>query len=170
MAEKSPEGYLFLCPILDLQPSPGSFQWPECPAYWSLDPSGLERLSTEEASDLGFPSIEFTMWVHGCGCDESVYAGLRTFHKGKAFDPDTQDVARGLGYPLYQLSSELESPFAHGESQSVFLDQSRYSKVDCEDLTGERNYLAAHDEDSIIEPIGNESGKLVNNPFGFGCC
>jgi hypothetical protein len=57
MAENPPEGYLFLCPMPGLQPIPGSSQWPDLPAYWSLNPSGLERLSTEEATELGFPVI-----------------------------------------------------------------------------------------------------------------
>ncbi|KAJ7755486.1 hypothetical protein B0H16DRAFT_715739 [Mycena metata] len=38
--------------------------------------------------------------------DASVYAGLRKFHRAKGFDPDSQDVARHLGYPLYQVSPQ----------------------------------------------------------------
>lgn len=33
----------------------------------------------------------------------------------KGFDPDSQDVTVHLGEPLYQLSGEVEAPFAHGE-------------------------------------------------------
>ncbi|KAJ6555908.1 hypothetical protein B0H19DRAFT_1292742 [Mycena capillaripes] len=42
---------------------PFSFRWPECPAYWSLDPLGLERLTAEEATELGFPSLRLNTTV-----------------------------------------------------------------------------------------------------------
>ncbi|KAJ7732546.1 hypothetical protein B0H16DRAFT_1253636, partial [Mycena metata] len=92
--EDTPPGYLFHCPPTEFQTAPTSFRWPECPAYWSLDPSGAERLSTEEATQLGFPSFQLTTRVHGWSWDAGVYAGLRQFHQGKGFDPESQDVAR----------------------------------------------------------------------------
>ncbi|KAJ6518075.1 hypothetical protein C8R47DRAFT_5096 [Mycena vitilis] len=103
-----PIGYLFLCPTADFKIGPSSFRWPECPAYWSLDPSGIERLSTEEATRLGFPSIRLAteLWVYSW--DDSVYAGLRQFHQAKGFDPDSQDVARHLGCPLLELTKETD--------------------------------------------------------------
>lgn len=111
-----PQGYLFLCPLGDLQALiPTSFRHPDCAAYWSLDPSGVQRLSTEEADLLGFPSTKLTMEVQGRYWDGSVYAGLREFHQSKFFDPDTEHVARELGYPLYQVSCEAIRPCAAGE-------------------------------------------------------
>ncbi|KAJ7168961.1 hypothetical protein C8R46DRAFT_1092936 [Mycena filopes] len=99
-----PPGYLFLCPAEDSEVSPTSFRWPDSPMYWSLDPSGVERLSVEEATQLGFPSFQLTMRL-GCSTwDTTVYAGLRQFHAAKGFDPESQDVARHVGHPLYQLS------------------------------------------------------------------
>jgi hypothetical protein len=97
-------GFLFLCPEANLQTSSSSFSWPDCPAYWSLDPFGISRLSPEKASQDGFPSIKLITTIHGWFWDSSVYAGLRHFHQVKGFDPDTQDIARHLRYPLYQLS------------------------------------------------------------------
>ncbi|KAJ7670177.1 hypothetical protein DFH06DRAFT_1373052, partial [Mycena polygramma] len=76
--------------------------WPDCPAYCSLDPSGVERLTTEQAIELEFPTLQFRTQILGKYWDDSVYAGLRKFHQAKGFDPDSQDVARHLGYPLYQ--------------------------------------------------------------------
>ncbi|KAJ7858600.1 hypothetical protein B0H13DRAFT_1471805, partial [Mycena leptocephala] len=73
--------------------------WPDCPAYWSLDPAGVKRLGTEEAVHFGFPSIELTTTVFGRSWDASVYAGLRQFHRAKGFDPDSQEVASHLGQP-----------------------------------------------------------------------
>ncbi|KAJ6538665.1 hypothetical protein DFH09DRAFT_1397933 [Mycena vulgaris] len=104
-----PPGYLFLCPLQDRQSDiPSHFRLPPCPAYWSLDPSGAERLSTEEAERLGFPSFELKMEGSGLSWDESVYTGVHQFHEGKGYDPYSQDVARELGYPLFQVASKLE--------------------------------------------------------------
>jgi hypothetical protein len=79
--------------------------------------------SSRDHLEMSKDEGKFKMAVRGLSWDETVYTGLCAFHKGKGFDPDSQDVARHLGYPLYRLSSELESPFAHGEPQSVFLDR-----------------------------------------------
>ncbi|KAJ7679418.1 hypothetical protein DFH06DRAFT_510731 [Mycena polygramma] len=106
-------GYLFLCPIAHVQIASSSFCWPECPAYWSLDPNGINRLTTEKATQLGFPSITLATNIHVSSWDARVYAGLRQFHQGKGFDPDSQDVARHLGHPLYRLTGEEEAPFAY---------------------------------------------------------
>jgi hypothetical protein len=35
--------------------------------------------------------------------DESVYIGVHKFHAVKGLDPDSLDIARGLGYSLYEL-------------------------------------------------------------------
>jgi hypothetical protein len=119
-AEDPPPGYLFLCPTDDFRTGPSSFCWPDDPAYWSLDPLGAERLTMNAATALGFPSIQFSTVIGGSFWDSSVYAGIRRFHQAKGFDPESQDLARHLGQPLYQLSSEVDSPFAYGKS-SVFL-------------------------------------------------
>ncbi|KAJ7036900.1 hypothetical protein C8F04DRAFT_1180924 [Mycena alexandri] len=102
-------GYLFLCPEKDFRDWPTSFRWPNCPAYWSLDSLGAERLSREEAMQLGCPSFQLTTQVHGWSWDTNVYAGLRQFHQAKRFDP-----ARHLGYPLFRLSGDASPPFSHG--------------------------------------------------------
>jgi len=107
-----PEGYLFVCPPGDFQTGRHSFQWPECPAYWSLDPSGAAPLSTEDAKILGFPILHMETFVYGHSWDSSVYDGLRRFHQGKGFDPESQELAIHLGYPLYKLSTEVVGPFA----------------------------------------------------------
>ncbi|KAJ7104751.1 hypothetical protein C8R44DRAFT_807817 [Mycena epipterygia] len=108
-----PDGYLFVCPEEDLRIGRNSFRWPDCPAYWSLNSRGSERLSLEEATHLGFPFMELHIEARGRFWDASVYAGLRQFHQAKGFDPDSQDVAKALGHPLYQLSRDQEIRFAH---------------------------------------------------------
>ncbi|KAJ7063827.1 hypothetical protein C8F01DRAFT_1021946 [Mycena amicta] len=106
------KGYLFLCPAEDFEVGPSLFCWPDCPAYWSLDPTGVERLSTEEASRLGFPSFDLTSEVWVDSWDDSVYAGIRNFQRAKGFNPYTQDVARVLEHPLYNLPAE-DHEFTH---------------------------------------------------------
>ncbi|KAJ7732541.1 hypothetical protein B0H16DRAFT_176578 [Mycena metata] len=113
--QDAPPGCLFLCPTIKFQTGLSSFRWPDCPAYWSLDPSGVDRLSTEEAAQLGFASLQLTTKVEGLSWDTSVYAGVRQFHQAKGFDPESQDVARHLGCPLYELPRNTEPPFAHVE-------------------------------------------------------
>ncbi|KAJ7041509.1 hypothetical protein C8F04DRAFT_1300891, partial [Mycena alexandri] len=114
-----PAGFLFICPREDFRTGPTSFRWPNCPAYWSLDPEGVEVLGTEEAARLGFPSFQLTTKVHGKSWDANVYAGLHKFHQAKGFNPDSQEVALHMSHPLYRLSRDVNSSFAHGELLST---------------------------------------------------
>ncbi|KAJ7909754.1 hypothetical protein B0H13DRAFT_1616250, partial [Mycena leptocephala] len=85
--------YLFLCPLAELQAEDTtSFQIPACIAYWSLDPSGVKRLSGEVAEDLGFPAIDVEMYARVQSWDASVYDGIRQFHTAKGFDPYSQEI------------------------------------------------------------------------------
>ncbi|KAJ7055805.1 hypothetical protein C8F01DRAFT_1258177 [Mycena amicta] len=111
-----PKGYLFLAPASDFEVGPSMLRWPDCPAYWSLDPTGVERLSAEEAEHLGFPAFKLTTHVGVVSWDDSVYAGIRRFQRAKGFDPYTQDVARELGYPLYELPVDVDWEVMHGSS------------------------------------------------------
>ncbi|KAF7368047.1 hypothetical protein MSAN_00870600 [Mycena sanguinolenta] len=83
-----PDGYLFVCSPTDLQTGPTSFRWPDCPAYWYLDPSGSKPLTLEEASNLGFPQLELTTEACVLSWDDMVYIGIRKFHEGKGIDSD----------------------------------------------------------------------------------
>ncbi|KAJ7205153.1 hypothetical protein B0H12DRAFT_458593 [Mycena haematopus] len=106
-AYSPPKGYLFLCPPKDFKSDAlWSFRWPNCPAYWSLSPSSAERLGTEDAADLGFPSVLLSSTVAGRSWDASVYAGLCQFHLAKGFDPESEDLVRYLDRGFYQLSNE----------------------------------------------------------------
>lgn len=100
----------------EFETGPTSFGWPDCPAYWSLDPTGTERLGAETAICFGFPTIQLITEVEGCFWNAGVYAGLRKFKEGNGFDPGSEDVARHLRYPLYQVSIEMAVPFAHGKA------------------------------------------------------
>ncbi|KAJ7096993.1 hypothetical protein C8R43DRAFT_1049041 [Mycena crocata] len=98
-ADELTEGYIFLCPLEHLGAGePSQFRRPECPAYWARDPSGRENKTRLR------PAL-FKAEIWGWTWDETVYSGLRKFHAGKGFDPESKDVALHLGMPLYQLSS-----------------------------------------------------------------
>jgi hypothetical protein len=67
-------GFLFLCPPSDLQEgiSRAPFHASECAAYyWSLDPKGVQRLNTEETTNLGLPSITVKIDVEGYSWDRT---------------------------------------------------------------------------------------------------
>ncbi|KAJ7152399.1 hypothetical protein C8R46DRAFT_913068 [Mycena filopes] len=110
-----PPGYLFVCPMETFKTGSSTAQWPDSPTYWSLDPTGVERLSTEEAMRLGFPSMEFRTDVFERSWNASVYAGLRQFYEAKGFDPASQDLARHMGCSLFRVSGAMNTPFAHSE-------------------------------------------------------
>ncbi|KAJ7815811.1 hypothetical protein B0H14DRAFT_3878121 [Mycena olivaceomarginata] len=111
-----PPGYLFICPWAQLETElPGCFGIPDCPAYWSLNLSGAERLSAKEAKNEGFPDIEFRMSAFGGSWDDSAFTGIRQFHEAKGFDPYSQDVAIALEYPLFEVSCNQDDLLTHLE-------------------------------------------------------
>jgi hypothetical protein len=115
-----PFGYLFLCPLAELQAEDiASFRIPDRPAYWSLDPSGVDRLSDEVAGDLGFPAIQLQIQVGSNSWDTSVYDGIRQFHEAKGFDPYSQEVALELGCPLLQVSCDREVLLARSKPRII---------------------------------------------------
>jgi hypothetical protein len=109
-------GYLFLCPFAELQAEDMTgFRIPDCMAYWSLDPSGVDRLSDGVAADLGFPAIQLQMWVGAKSWDTSVYDGILQLHQAKGFDPYSQEVAIELGWPLLHVYCDRETLSTHSK-------------------------------------------------------
>ncbi|KAJ6452404.1 hypothetical protein C8R45DRAFT_640495 [Mycena sanguinolenta] len=178
---RPPLGFLFLCPGRDFRIG-ASYCWPACVAYWSLDSSGVDRLSPENATSLGFPAFELSATAFGCSWGASVYEGLRQFHQAKGFDPYSQDVARHMDYRLYQLSYQAEPPFAHVRSDGddiVHIKpngnltyttncESEYPLIlSCEDLeiidVDIESYHNKQDVlDAIIGDCGSEHTKIAN--------
>ncbi|KAJ6462841.1 hypothetical protein C8R45DRAFT_523751 [Mycena sanguinolenta] len=168
--EDSPPGFLFLCPSEDFQTGPSSLCWPACPAYWSLDPSGVDRLSPEDATHLGFPPFVLTTRADGSYWDASVYEGLRQFHQAKGFDPYSQDVARHLDKPLYQVSSQVEAPFAYVNSEDEHFDADIDSDCDpayAEDYESESEYpptSPCDDSDLDVDAGSSHIQEIVQDP------
>ncbi|KAJ7846606.1 hypothetical protein B0H14DRAFT_2771694 [Mycena olivaceomarginata] len=126
-----PPGYLFLCPLPELQS--GRCTWleiPDCIAYWSTDPLGAKRLSAGEAEVLGFPSIRTEVEITGQSWCGSVYQGLRYFHHGKGFDPDSQNIARYLQLPLFRVSEALKPSSAYVEETNICGEKEAISRND----------------------------------------
>ncbi|KAJ7775403.1 hypothetical protein B0H16DRAFT_1756734 [Mycena metata] len=147
----------------DFQTGRTSFRWPKRPAYWSLDPEGLEGLSVEEAERLGFPPFQLATTVVGKSWNASVYAGLRRFHQAKGYDPDSQEVAIHLGLPLVQLSRDADSPFAHVDD---WIDERPDEEVMDRDQEHEESPFANHEEDeecSVCDSDSKESSTEGNN-------
>ncbi|KAF8134049.1 hypothetical protein K438DRAFT_2031490 [Mycena galopus ATCC 62051] len=163
--ESTPAGYLFLCPWADLGLDiPGQFRLPECPSYWSTDPSGAKRLATEGAKALGFPNIQLEMRAEGYSWDGSVYVGLHQFHQGKGFDPESQDVARHLGYPLLRLPGELDAPFSRFDFEGSDYDASGsdYLATTDDELDSKSEDIGAlgiGKNDSPLSRLSNSSGE-----------
>ncbi|KAJ7627348.1 hypothetical protein FB45DRAFT_835558 [Roridomyces roridus] len=103
----TPDGYLFLCPASDFQVGPLELRWPQCPAYWSLQESGGERLNEEEARRLGFPVMSFTTELRGSSWPQNVYTAVAKLHQAKGFDPYTQDAARHFNDPLFMCRARV---------------------------------------------------------------
>ncbi|KAJ7609497.1 hypothetical protein FB45DRAFT_702687, partial [Roridomyces roridus] len=81
--------------------------------YWSLDPTGTEGLTPEEAKQMGFPNFELDIKIRGFYWADDLYAGMWEFYTSKGYDPETLDVARDLGYPLCEISCEKEELHAY---------------------------------------------------------
>ncbi|KAJ6476501.1 hypothetical protein C8R47DRAFT_1075719 [Mycena vitilis] len=104
-----PADYLFLRPPADFEVEPGRFRHPDIDTnvYWSCDPSGVERLSLETASVLGFPYMDFDTCIWGRSWGKTVYEGLRKVHRAKGCNPENGEEARQLGMPRYQVSDGI---------------------------------------------------------------
>ncbi|KAF7377111.1 hypothetical protein MSAN_00130100 [Mycena sanguinolenta] len=168
-ARDPPMGFLFLCPKEDFQTGSSSFCWPACPAYWSLDPSGIDRLSPGDATEFGFPTLELTTEVLGDYWDDSVYEGLRQFHQARGFDPYSQNIALHLDLPLFQLSSEVDALFAYvgldGEDSDADID-SDCNSPDTQGYEPEYSLISARDDpDPDVDAVTVPNEEEVHHPL-----
>ncbi|KAJ7253600.1 hypothetical protein C8J57DRAFT_1237399 [Mycena rebaudengoi] len=116
-SSQAPNGYLFLCPLLDMQTADGTqFRHPEFHSYWTFDPSGVERLSDNDAANHGFPSASLTVQAWTVSWDETAYTALRKFQEAKDDIPG-QESPESLDVPRYRWCRDEDTSFAHGEWQ-----------------------------------------------------
>ncbi|KAJ6574290.1 hypothetical protein B0H19DRAFT_1063267 [Mycena capillaripes] len=153
-------GFLFLCPKKDFQIGRSSFCWPECPAYWSLDASGLDRLSTKKATQLGFPSIQMKTLIEGDYWDASVSTGLSQFCRAKGLDLESPQVAKHLGRPYHQLTSERDAlPFAHANSVDFDAEEYDWDAVHSDGEFGYTQNSAGEDYKYTLQVDEGDSSK-----------
>ncbi|KAJ7831023.1 hypothetical protein B0H14DRAFT_3872387 [Mycena olivaceomarginata] len=82
--------------------------------YWSLDPGGIPRLSTEECDSLGLPRLRFIFLLAGNFWHEYHYSAVREFLRVKGLDPYGHDLPHLLGLPLVE-KEPFDSSVAHRE-------------------------------------------------------
>ncbi|KAF7364453.1 hypothetical protein MSAN_01106400 [Mycena sanguinolenta] len=174
-AQNPPDGYLFLCSPKDFETGPTSFRWPDQPAYWSLNPSGSNPLSDEEAWRLGFPSITRRTRVDTVYWDETVYAGLRKFDECKGFDPESQDLAKELGHPLYELCVQTSVATSWGlpvdpEDESNYPSSYSEEEYSTEDEMESNSHLASScvevlttDDENFLEEFSSDESDCSNS-------
>ncbi|KAJ7607732.1 hypothetical protein FB45DRAFT_394097 [Roridomyces roridus] len=138
-----PEGYLFACPAEHFKSGRASFAWPQCPWFWSLDPSGIPPLTPEAAQSLGFPEVEQAVRAMGRHWDTGVYEGLRKFHAAKGFDPYSQDLAKHLGCHLMEVHGDRETLHAHVAELPEEGAEDRMEHIDVDE---------SHSSVNIVEP------------------
>ncbi|KAJ7881876.1 hypothetical protein B0H13DRAFT_1721565 [Mycena leptocephala] len=78
--------------------------------YWAFDPAGLDRLTHETVEDIWLPTVDFSMELWGGKWDEHKYDMIREFHVAKGFNPDSQEAAIAMGYPLIDVE-EMNKKF-----------------------------------------------------------
>ncbi|KAJ7174094.1 hypothetical protein C8R43DRAFT_635400 [Mycena crocata] len=96
---------------------------PDAAFYWSLDPQGLTRLTAEMAEEFCVPQVLFQCEVLGPAWTASDYALVRQFHIAKGFDPNSQDAAIRLGYPLVKTDA---MPMQMGKVDMTALKDARH--------------------------------------------
>ncbi|KAJ7620313.1 hypothetical protein FB45DRAFT_929958 [Roridomyces roridus] len=150
-----PPGYLFLCPSHQFE-SHRWYQLPDCPAYWSVNPSGAERLTPEEAAHLGFPDFELYVKIYGLRWMDDMYPGMRQFHATKGYNPDTLDLATDLGYPFYELTCEKDELHTHVRNWKEENEPS--ASIELLDLTDETSSVVGEENVSVEDGV-NELGE-----------
>jgi hypothetical protein len=78
-------------------------------SYWAFDPAGLDQLTHEIAEDIGLPTPKFVILLEGLFLEEKETHLIREFHAAKGFDPESQDAAIAMGYPLVDIESIKKS-------------------------------------------------------------
>ncbi|KAF7341584.1 hypothetical protein MSAN_02055500 [Mycena sanguinolenta] len=151
-AQEPPDGFLFICPAKEFQTEPWTFAWPACPAYWSLDPSGVERLSVEEAVSFGFPAITPCIQIQALSWDTTVYEGICEFRQASTED---------LGLLSYHLSGHKDNAIVLGSwDPAKAKPLTEHGTVD-----GKQTVTSNDLSREIPDGIHGEVATLELNPF-----
>ncbi|KAJ7356437.1 hypothetical protein DFH08DRAFT_849051 [Mycena albidolilacea] len=77
--------------------------------YWAFDPAGLNQLTHKIAEDIGLPTPKFMTSPRGLYLQEEDTNLIRDFHAARGFDPESQDAAIAMGYPLVDIEAMKRS-------------------------------------------------------------
>ncbi|KAJ7171451.1 hypothetical protein C8R46DRAFT_185100 [Mycena filopes] len=102
--------------------------------YWSFNPRGTTRMTSEEAEEVGVPYVFFESWVTGASWAPGNYETLADFHRAKGFDPYSRQIATELGYPI------IGPPVASNTS---------LSKIDDTEVESARRELKTYPKQSL---------------------
>lgn len=103
--------------------------------YWASDKDGRKRWSPEELEDyldywdLSPDDLRLHVYGESCSLSPHHYDALRTIHIGCGFDPDSDDVAKALGYPILEFNP-LYGTFPDGMFGEISCSM-HYSHTDC---------------------------------------
>ncbi|KAJ7235349.1 hypothetical protein C8J57DRAFT_1530782 [Mycena rebaudengoi] len=99
--------YLFLPPVnIDVSGSHTALLSPpegHGAYHWAFDPQGLQRLPEDTWEQLGLPRVHFHASLDAVQWGRTDYDLIGSFHSAKGFEPNSQDVAIELGYPLVDV-------------------------------------------------------------------
>lgn len=93
---------------------------PDLP-YWSCHRLGTVTY-TNATSGLALPEVQVDFGASLSSFNPLHYHALRNFHTAKGFNPYSQDIARHLGLPLYELVANRRSHISACTPPTLDLD------------------------------------------------
>ncbi|KAJ3760179.1 hypothetical protein EV360DRAFT_68896 [Lentinula raphanica] len=98
-----PSAYLFIAPVQIKGTTHPCFAFHKTPYFWSMDPSGTDRLSKHTQELLGLPSFEIGIF-EGRQWSDIEYDAVSRYLKFKGLDPLGLDYARTRGYASFEVT------------------------------------------------------------------
>ncbi|KAJ6595025.1 hypothetical protein DFH09DRAFT_1357794 [Mycena vulgaris] len=103
------EAHLFPCSISVRHQGPRiGLDFPDADHwYWSLDPTGITRMTQDECDLIGLPRWKFDFVPTINAWHEYHYNAIREFSETRDFDPYSNDATRLLGLSLAEIESNI---------------------------------------------------------------
>ncbi|KAJ7303630.1 hypothetical protein DFH08DRAFT_54637 [Mycena albidolilacea] len=87
--------------------------------YWAFDPAGLDQLTHEIAEEIGLPTPKFSIHPDALLLKKEETNLFHEFHAAKGFDPESQDAAIAMRYPLVDIEAIKKSAHELTEQHSM---------------------------------------------------
>uniref|UniRef100_A0A0W0FBX3 Uncharacterized protein n=1 Tax=Moniliophthora roreri TaxID=221103 RepID=A0A0W0FBX3_MONRR len=149
-----PTLYLFIRPIPRLSDDETAWRsWADNTYFWSLVPSGHDKMSESTRVSLGLSSYKTQIDIRRRSWSFETYGVLERFQHFKRFDSKTTDYARSLSYPLMQVVG----------------DEHRFQELNDDYSMSEDEESMAVDEESMAvdhdPPCDNPSHDIIPPPM-----